>query len=131
MISTVPDIPGEFIKDNGHLKATVASLLNLDSYKFPGAQPVSFGAEHLTEIEQEDYFVAEKSDGVRCLALLTVNDRKEPEVYLFDRKNNFYVVRNFRFPIPADPSFRKCLNNTIIDGEFVLDKEPDGSKRKF
>jgi mRNA guanylyltransferase len=33
MISTVPDIPGEFIKDNGHLKATVASLLNLDSYK--------------------------------------------------------------------------------------------------
>ncbi|KAG1152965.1 hypothetical protein G6F37_000493 [Rhizopus arrhizus] len=130
MISTVPDIPGEFIKDNGHLKATVASLLNLDSYKFPGAQPVSFGAEHLTEIEQEDYFVAEKSDGVRCLALLTVNDRKEPEVYLFDRKNNFYVVRNFRFPIPADPSFRKCLNNTIIDGEFVLDKEPDGSYLK-
>lgn len=28
------------------------------------------------------YFVAEKSDGVRCLALLTVNSHKEPEVYL-------------------------------------------------
>ncbi len=58
---------------------------------------------------------------------------KEKKVILsdiqFDRKNNFYVVRNFRFPIPADPSFRKCLNNTIIDGEFVLDKEPDGSVR--
>ncbi|KAG1177699.1 hypothetical protein G6F70_001755 [Rhizopus microsporus] len=126
MISTVPNIPGEFVKDNAHLKEKVAALLKLESYKFPGAQPVSFGAEHLTEIEQEDYFVAEKSDGVRCLALLTVNERKEPEVYLFDRKNNFYVVRNFRFPIPGDPSFRKCLNNTIIDGEFVLDKEPDG-----
>lgn len=33
MISTVPDIPGEFVKDNGHLKAIVASLLDLDSYK--------------------------------------------------------------------------------------------------
>ncbi|RCH86520.1 Dcp1p-Dcp2p decapping enzyme complex alpha subunit, partial [Rhizopus stolonifer] len=78
-------------------------------------------------IQEEDFFVAEKSDGVRCLALLTVNDRKMPEIYLFDRKNNFYVVRNFRFPIPNDPSFQKCLKNTIIDGEFVLDKEPDGS----
>jgi len=28
------------------------------------------------------FFVAEKSDGVRCLALLTVNHRREPEVYL-------------------------------------------------
>ncbi|KAI9267407.1 mRNA capping enzyme, catalytic domain-containing protein [Sporodiniella umbellata] len=124
MLGTVPDIPGEHVKDNRHLKAKVASLLNLDSYKFPGAQPVSFGADHLTEIEKEDYYVAEKSDGVRCLALLTMNDKKEPE---FDRKNNFYVLRNFRFPIPSDPSFRKCLNNTIIDGEFVLDKEADGS----
>ncbi|CAO3677869.1 unnamed protein product [Rhizopus stolonifer] len=127
MLGTVPDIPGEFVKDDGHLRAKVASLLKLDSYKFPGAQPVSFGANHLIEIEKEDYFVAEKSDGVRCLALLTVNDRKEPEVFLFDRKNNFYIVRNFRFPIPGDASFRKCLNNTIIDGEFVLDKEADGS----
>lgn len=64
---------------------------------------------------------------MRCLALLSVNSRKEPEVYLFDRKSNFYVVRNFRFPIPGDPTFQKCLKNTIIDGEFVLDKEPDGT----
>lgn len=45
----------------------------------------------------------------------------------FDRKSNFHVVRNFRFPIPGDPSFQKCLKNTIIDGEFVLDKEEDGT----
>lgn len=39
------------------------------------------------------------------------------------------MVRNFRFPIPGDPTFQKCLKNTIIDGEFVLDKEPDGTVR--
>ncbi|KAI9477758.1 MAG: mRNA-capping enzyme subunit alpha [Benjaminiella poitrasii] len=127
MASSVPNVPGEFVRDPSRLKEKVASLLGLKSYKFPGAQPVSFGAKQLREIEEEDFFVAEKSDGVRCLALLSVNDRKEPEIYLFDRKNNFYVVRNFRFPIPGDPSFKKCLKNTIIDGEFVLDKEEDGT----
>jgi mRNA guanylyltransferase len=49
----------------------------------------------------------------------------------FDRKSNFHVVRNFRFPIPGDPSFQKCLKNTIIDGEFVLDKEEDGTVSFF
>ncbi|KAI9347549.1 mRNA-capping enzyme subunit alpha [Pilaira anomala] len=127
MTSLVPNIPGEVVRDTFALKEKVASLLDLKSYKFPGAQPISFGAKQLEEIEQEDFFVAEKSDGIRCLALLTVNNRKEPEVYLFDRKSNFHVVRNFRFPIPSDPTFQKCLKNTIIDGEFVLDKEPDGS----
>lgn len=34
---------------------------------------------------------------------------------------------NIRFPIPQDPNFRKCLTDTIIDGELVLDKEPDGT----
>ncbi|KAG1058619.1 hypothetical protein G6F42_028600 [Rhizopus arrhizus] len=82
MTSPVPNIPGEFVKDTFELKEKVASLLRLNSYKFPGAQPISFGAKQLREIEEEDFFVAEKSDGVRCLALLTVNHRREPEVYL-------------------------------------------------
>lgn len=37
------------------------------------------------------------------------------------------MVDNIRFPIPQDPKFRKCLTDTIIDGELVLDKEPDGT----
>ncbi|CAO3626401.1 unnamed protein product [Cunninghamella echinulata] len=31
------------------------------------------------------------------------------------------------FPLPQDPSFHKVHDNTIIDGELVLDKEDDGS----
>lgn len=52
-------------------------------------------------------------------------DRKK--IAQFDRKSNFHVVDNFRFPIPNDPTFRKTHVDTIIDGEFVLDKEKDGS----
>ncbi|KAF7724664.1 Dcp1p-Dcp2p decapping enzyme complex alpha subunit [Apophysomyces ossiformis] len=124
--STVPNIPGMPVRDDTFLREKVAELLQMKKYRFPGAQPVSFGTAQLDELEEEDYFVAEKSDGVRCLALLSVDKNQEPEVYLFDRKSNFHLVRNMRFPIPNDPTFRKCHTDTIIDGELVLDKEPDG-----
>ncbi|KAI8149722.1 mRNA capping enzyme [Fennellomyces sp. T-0311] len=125
--SVVPNIPGIPVSNDRFLREKVAELLQMRSYRFPGAQPVSFGSQQLKDLEKEDYYVAEKSDGVRCLALLTVNDRKESKVYLFDRKSNFHVVDNIQFPIPQDPSFRKCHTDTIIDGEIVLDTEPDGS----
>jgi hypothetical protein len=34
MIGAVPDIPGEFVRDNNALKEKVASLLQLKSYKY-------------------------------------------------------------------------------------------------
>ncbi|KAH8553433.1 mRNA capping enzyme, catalytic domain-containing protein [Umbelopsis sp. PMI_123] len=131
--SGVPDIPGalQYEPTLGNLKQYVANLLQMRSYRFPGAQPVSFTQNHLRELESEDYFVAEKSDGVRCLALITVNrETRAQEVYLFDRKSNFFLIPNLRFPIPNDPSFQKCHTDTIIDGELVLDREPDGRVRQ-
>ncbi|CAM0137936.1 Dcp1p-Dcp2p decapping enzyme complex alpha subunit [Umbelopsis sp. WA50703] len=131
--SEVPDIPGTLQQEPalGYLKQYVADLLQMRNYRFPGAQPVSFSSRHLQELESEDYFVAEKSDGVRCLALITVNRRtKEQEIYLFDRKNNFFLIPNLRFPIPNDPSFQKCHTDTIIDGELVFDREKDGRVRQ-
>ncbi|KAI7862330.1 mRNA-capping enzyme subunit alpha [Spinellus fusiger] len=125
----VPAIPGTPIKDDSELKSRIAALLDLKSYKFPGAQPVSFYTHQLDELINEDYYVAEKSDGVRCLAYITVNKAKEQEVYLFDRKNNFHRVSQLWFPIPQDPSFRKFHTDTIIDGELVLDVESNGTTR--
>jgi hypothetical protein len=44
-------------------------------YSFPGTQPTTFKQQHIKCLENEDYYVCEKSDGERFLMFLTiVND---------------------------------------------------------
>lgn len=47
--------------------------------------------------------------------------------YLIDRKNDYYYVRNLHFPVPNDDTFQNFHIDTIIDGELVNDRLPDGS----
>ncbi|KAK5309240.1 Dcp1p-Dcp2p decapping enzyme complex alpha subunit [Exophiala xenobiotica] len=116
----------------------VAGLLKRPNPRhFPGAQPVSFARQHIEELKAQDYFVCEKTDGIRYLMYLTSDDvspepgappERTPVVYLIDRKNKYYYVPRLRFPHQENPP-KKYDNfhvDTILDGELVEDRYPDG-----
>jgi mRNA guanylyltransferase len=102
----------------------VAALLNRgNNTKFPGAQPVSFSAEHIEELKHQDYYVCEKTDGVRYLMWFT-EDGAQDIHYLIDRKNNYWFVPGLHFPHNEDKSFQRYHKDTILDGELVEDRIP-------
>lgn len=126
----MPAIPG--LKADGEVLFTirneVAALLDRNAHSFPGAQPVSFTARHIAELQKQDYFVCEKSDGIRCLMYLTYENMYEggqiQVAYLIDRKNDYYFVPGLYFPMPFDNS-QEFHRATILDGELVNDILPD------
>ncbi|KAL0259784.1 Dcp1p-Dcp2p decapping enzyme complex alpha subunit [Diplodia seriata] len=128
----IPDIPG--VKaDRGlaeQFRAEVAHLLGRRNNNFPGAQPVSFARKHLRELMEHDYYLCEKTDGIRCLLYFT-NDGPNEIHYLIDRKNDYYFVPNLHFPRHDDPSYQTFHTGTIVDGELVYDQEPGGLKLRF
>ncbi|KAB2578743.1 mRNA capping enzyme [Lasiodiplodia theobromae] len=128
----IPEIPG--VKaDRGlaeQFRAEVAQLLGRKNPNFPGAQPVSFARKHLRELMEHDYYLCEKTDGIRCLLYFT-NDGPNEIHYLIDRKNDYYFVPNLHFPRHDDPSFQSFHTGTIVDGELVYDQEPGGLKLRF
>ncbi|KIW41423.1 uncharacterized protein PV06_06984 [Exophiala oligosperma] len=102
----------------------VAELLGRRNRNFPGAQPVSFAAKHITELKREDYYVCEKTDGMRYLMYLTRDGERDIH-YLIDRKNDYYYVPGLHFPHHEDPTFKRFHTDTILDGELVEDQYPD------
>ncbi|PSN73865.1 mRNA capping enzyme, alpha subunit [Corynespora cassiicola Philippines] len=138
--SVPPQIPGYLVtgQQASELKQAVSELLERDNLRFPGAQPVSFGREHIAELQRSEYFMCEKTDGIRCLLYLAWNERPdvggfEPVTYLIDRKNNYYDVSPpIRFPYynaPLDPNM--FLFGTILDGELVHDTYPGEAKPRL
>ncbi|KAI1187047.1 mRNA capping enzyme [Nemania serpens] len=137
-----PNGPGEPVQiqsiDEPGLRATgdllmtmrkeVASLLNRSSTAFPGAQPVSFARRHLDELHRENYYVCEKSDGMRYLLYMTEDEDGQEVHYFIDRKNDYWFINrgNLHFPLPNDRM--KFHTATILDGELVIDTLSDGRK---
>ncbi|KAF8586561.1 mRNA capping enzyme [Ramaria rubella] len=128
----IPDIPGEIVPDEhvAFLKRQVAYLCGLDRYRhvlklFPGSQPISFGKKDLVRLETEDYWVCEKSDGVRVLVFVRRIENVS-EVYLIDRHDRYRMVSGYYFPFHEDP--RRPLGDTILDGELVIDIDPKTSQ---
>ncbi|KAJ4355851.1 Dcp1p-Dcp2p decapping enzyme complex alpha subunit [Didymosphaeria variabile] len=135
--SAPPSIPGYQLsnEDCVGLKHTVAELVHREgNTRFPGAQPVSFARQHLAELQQREYFMCEKTDGLRCLLFLHYTDTErgfEPVTFLIDRKNNYYEVKPpIRVPYHGSPFQQEAfLYATILDGELVNDLYPDGTTK--
>ncbi|ORY15141.1 mRNA-capping enzyme subunit alpha [Clohesyomyces aquaticus] len=136
--SVPPEIPGQLVDrhEMEQLRIVVADLLERDNTRFPGAQPVSFAREHIAELQRSEYFMCEKTDGIRCLLFLFYRDTEhgfQPATFLIDRKNNYYeVFPPLRFPhhqFPFDDD--KFLFGTVLDGELVHDRVPGQPKPRL
>ncbi|KAF3289592.1 Dcp1p-Dcp2p decapping enzyme complex alpha subunit [Orbilia oligospora] len=133
---TTPTIPGVKAEHSvaQTIRQEVARLLNRNTLSFPGAQPVSFAKKHLNELHHEDYYVCEKSDGIRCLLYCTHGDTQDSEAYyLIDRKNDYYYVSGLHYPRNPPPDSKEIdwgsfHTQTVIDGELVIDVKKDGRK---
>jgi mRNA guanylyltransferase len=119
-------------------KESVADLLQRNNRNFAGAQPVSFARHHLTELQNRDYFMCEKTDGVRCLLYLTqVHNGDTGEgveiQLLIDRKNDYYGLEpgQIHVPVPNDPGFGRYHLNTLLDGELVRQRFKDGRPERL
>ncbi|KAK2605540.1 hypothetical protein N8I77_008370 [Diaporthe amygdali] len=111
------------------LRQEVAGLLGRSQIGFPGAQPVSFSRRHLQELMTKDYFVCEKTDGIRYLLYLTTDEVGDEIAYLIDRKNDFWFMqyRNLHFPTPENEGGQH--DKSIIDGELIMSRQPNGSEK--
>jgi mRNA guanylyltransferase len=126
-------MPGFLIPNHeaSELKNLVADILQRENVRFPGAQPVSFAREHVTELQRQEYFMCEKTDGLRCLLFMwwqsAPDGNLEPVTFLIDRKNNYYDVKPaLRIPYYKDPNNPEpFLFGTILDGELVHDQYPN------
>ncbi|GAB1202810.1 mRNA capping enzyme, catalytic domain-containing protein [Aspergillus pseudonomiae] len=136
MSNSVPDLDAVGIKAEPELadqfRREVATLLGRNNLNFPGAQPVSFSSKHLLELQRQDYYVCEKTDGIRCLMYFARGDpdSETPEIhYLIDRKNDYRYVPGLHFPLPNDESFQSYHVDTLVDGELVNDTYEDGTQQ--
>ncbi|ORY86554.1 DNA ligase/mRNA capping enzyme [Neocallimastix californiae] len=112
----IPDIPGSSL-DAAYEREKirqVANLMKVKHHRFPGAQPISFSNEHFSELENENYFVSEKADGIRCFLFVCKNVENKMEAFLIDRKNKLNMLVIYGFLNLMINTFRKFHDNTII-----------------
>lgn len=115
-------------------RQNVADLLGRQTVNFPGAQPVSFARRHLDELQRVDYYMCEKTDGIRCLLFLTHYISPQglavESQHLIDRKNDYYHIAQGFLHIPRTADDVGSFHTgTLLDGELVLDRQADGSTR--
>lgn len=79
---------------------------------FPGAQPVNMCKRNVSDVQRQNYYIAEKTDGVRYL-MLAVPGPSGKTCVLVDRSMNV-------FQVSGGPILAEVLGmGTILDGELV------------
>ena len=121
-------------EDQRFQRECVSDLLQRSNLGFPGAQPVSFARKHLLELQQHDYFLCEKTDGIRCLLFLSqfTSDGGIEAQFLVDRKNDYYYIQRDALHIPrAGEDVSTYHTGTLLDGELVLQKTGRGNETRL
>ncbi|OAA55563.1 mRNA capping enzyme alpha [Niveomyces insectorum RCEF 264] len=103
------------------MRREVANLLRRQQLGFPGAQPVSFARKHIEELRKQDYYVCEKTDGVRYLLYLTEDEEGNEVQYLIDRKNDYWFLPPGWLHLPRVEDETGFHVKTLVDGELVVD----------
>ncbi|KAF8809031.1 mRNA guanylyltransferase [Phlegmacium glaucopus] len=129
----IPDLPGRLVPRHSDeerwLKTHIGQMCQLENDRFPGSQPVSFGVKDLTKLENQDYWVCEKSDGIRVLFLVATDlQTKAQRTYIIDRHNTYREILGLYFPHHENPMMP--LRNSLVDGELVIDVDPRTRQEK-
>lgn len=101
------------------IQSLVQSIIGWKGKNFAGAQPVSMDMRNINNLVNKKYMVSWKADGTRYLMM--INGRGK--VYMIDRENSIFCVRNLTFP--HRKAMDTHLSNTLLDGEFVMDVDPN------
>ncbi|SZF06211.1 unnamed protein product [Blumeria hordei] len=128
MTLTSVETPGNSVEGPllTRLRANFARLLGRSNHRFPGANPGSLSRKHIHELEEEDYLVCEKSDGMRHLLYFTQDNYGNESQYFINRKNEFWAVPRASFFCPAPRERRGFHIDTLVDGELVMEKTASG-----
>jgi hypothetical protein len=101
-----------------HLKRRVVALCGVEwRSKLPAPLPISLSRTHLQVLKDGNYYVAEKSDGLRAMLFVCTGGDGAPEgVYWIDRK--FVFGRMFPH---HEATFLATYGDgdTLVDGELV------------
>lgn len=83
----------------------------------------------LIDLRDGSYYVCEKTDGIRYLLYLTTDEHGGETVYLIDRKNDYWFIHQRNLHFPTEENELAFHQATIIDGELVMDRQPDGVEK--